>query len=270
MIKRLTIAALLLSASPALAAPPAGQPTADEPTADEIVQKTNLASYYQGKDGRAKVTMTITDKQQRVRKRVFTVMRRDEADGGEQKFYIHFSEPADVANMTYIVHKHIGADDDRWLYIPGMDLVKRVAASDKRTSFVGSDFFYEDVSGRALDEDAHELIESSAKYHKLKHTPKKPDEVEFGHYLMWVHTGTFLPTKVEYFDKKGAKYREMTVNAVAKIGGHPTVTKATMQDLRAGTTTVIEYSDVGYDLGLPDRVFKERALRRPPTKFLTR
>lgn len=255
LITGLTIAGL---AGPALSAP----------SVDEIVKKTNEASYYQGEDGRAAVKMTITDAQGRTRSRAFTVMRRDEADGGEQKFYIYFSAPADVARMAFIVHKHLDRDDDRWLYLPAMDLVKRIAASDKRTSFVGSDFFYEDVSGRRLADDEHTLVKDSGPYYVLKHTPKDKGSVEFDHYVMYVHKKTFLPTKVEYFDSKGALYRTMTVNAVKTVQGHPTVTKATMEDLRAKTKTVLEYSDVAYDLGLPDRVFKERSLRRAPRKYL--
>ena len=104
-----------------------------------------------------------------------------------------------------MVWKHIKADDDRWLYLPALDLVKRIAASDERTSFVGSDFFYEDVSGRGLDEDVHELLETSDNYFVIKNTPKRPDDVEFSYYKMWIHKKTFLPIKTEYFDKTGEK-----------------------------------------------------------------
>ena len=54
-------------------------------------------------------------------------------------------------------------------------MVKRIAASDKRTSFVGSDFLYEDISGRGLNEDAHELIETTEDHFVIKNTPKKPE-----------------------------------------------------------------------------------------------
>ncbi len=241
---------------------------APAPTVDQIVERTNLASYYSGKDGRAQVSMTITDAQKRSRKRSFTILRRDLADGGAQQFHLYFHAPADVAKMTFIVHKHPDRDDDRWLYLPALDLVKRIAASDKRTSFVGSDFFYEDVSGRRTDDDTHELVETTKSYYVLKNTPKAPATVEFGHYVMHIHKGTFLPIRVEYFDKKGVAYRTMTVDAVKKVQGKPTVTKATMSDLRSGTRTVVQYSEVAYDLDLPGRIFTERYLRRAPTRYM--
>ena len=242
---------------------------AGELTADEIVVRTNQAAYYQGDDGRATVTMTITDSQGSERTREFTVLRRNDPDSdGDQRFYVYFHKPADFSKMVFMVHKHTEGDDDRWLYLSSLDLVKRIAASDERTSFVGSDFFYEDVSGRSPSEDDHELIKTTESYYVLEHKPKDSGSVEFARYTTYIHRKTFLPTKAEYFDASGKKYRVMTVDAVKEFDGKPTVTKATIEDLRAGSKTVIEFSNVEYDIGIPDKIFTERYLRRPPVKYL--
>ena len=240
------------------------------PTVDEIVRQANHAAYYQGKDGRARVTMTITDEQARERKREFTILRHD-ADGendAEQKFYVYFHRPADVNKMVFMVWKHIDADDDRWLYLPALDLVKRIAATDKRTSFVGSHFFYEDVSGRPVTADEHELVKTTDSYYMLKNTPREPDTVEFAYYEAWIHRTTFLPLKIDYYDRTGSKYRTYEVLKVAQIQGYNTVTQARMTDLRTNSSTLIEYADVSYDIGLPDDIFSERYLRRPPRNYL--
>jgi len=109
---------------------------------DDIVNKANLMAYYQGQDGKSYVTMKITDKNDNVRTREFIILRKNEEKGGDQKYFVYFLQPPDVRKMVFMVHKHVGADkeDDRWLYLPSLDLVNRIAASDKRTSFVGSDF----------------------------------------------------------------------------------------------------------------------------------
>ena len=52
------------------------------------------------------------------------------------------------------------------------------------------------------------------------------------------------------------------------IDGHPTVTKSQMADLVDKSYTVMSYSDVTYDIDLPDDVFTQRYLRKPPTKHL--
>ncbi len=237
---------------------------ADALSADEIVDRANLAAYYAGDDGRAEVTMTITDAQGRERTREFVILRRDTKDGGEQKFYVYFQKPSDVRKMVFMVHKHIDRDDDRWLYLPALDLVKRIAASDKRTSFVGSNFFYEDVSGRSPLEDSHELVETTDTAYLLKHTPKDPASVEFAYYLTWIDKKTFMPVKAEYFDKQDKKYRAVEALEIRDIQGFPTVVKSMVKDLADGGQTVSEFSNIKYNIGLSDDIFTERYLRRPP------
>lgn len=242
--------------------------SAQDPTVDEIVEQTNLTSYYQGDDGRARVSMTIIDDQGRTREREFTILRRDADDEtGEQKFYVYFHKPADVREMVFMVWKHIGADDDRWLYLPALDVIKRIAASDERTSFVGSNFFYEDVSGRGTEEDTHELVETTDVYYVLKNTPKDPASVEFDSYTMWIHKATYIPVKIEY-EKGGEVYRVAEALNVEEIQGYKTVTKSRMKDLRSGGETILEYSNVDYDLGIPEDIFTERYLRRAPRDYI--
>ena len=87
-----------------------------------------------------------------------TMTRRTLQEGGEQRYFIFFHRPPDVRDMAFLVWKYPGRDDDRWLYVPALKLVRRIAASDKHTSFVGSDFSYEDVSGREPEDDTHKLL----------------------------------------------------------------------------------------------------------------
>lgn len=256
----------------ALAEPPTAQPSVDD-----IIHQANKTSYYQGKSGRATVQMAITDSQGRVRERRFTILRLDQADSdaianhaynSDQKFYVYFQRPADVNKMVFLAWKQIGKDDDRWMYLPALDLVKRIAASDQRTSFVGSDYFYEDVSGRDINADHHELQEMTDNYYVLKHTPKNPDNVEFSYYVMYVHKTSFIPVQTLYFDKNNEKYRVATALNVETIDGYPTVTKASMEDLRTGSKTLMSYSAVNYNIEVPDEIFSERYLRRAPIKYL--
>ncbi len=242
------------------------------PSAKEIVERADAVSYYQGKDGKALSFMTITDSQARKRYRQFIILRKNEGPAdrccNEQKFYVYFMRPADVNKMVFMVWKHIDKDDDRWLYLPALDLVKRIAASDKRTSFVGSHFFYEDVSGRSVNEDEHKLIKVTKNYYVLKNIPKDPKSVEFSYYIAWIHKKTFIPIKVEYYDKGGEKYRIYDVLEVKNIDGYMTVTKSRMKDLKLGGETIIENRYVKYNIGLPDKIFTERYLRRPPIKYI--
>jgi outer membrane lipoprotein-sorting protein len=234
------------------------------PNVDEIVDKANNASYYAGKDGKALVSMTITDSQGRTRNREFVILRRDDKDGGAQQFYVFFKKPSDVRKTVFLVHKYTDKNDDRWMYLPDLDLVKRIAASDKRTSFMGSHFYYEDVSGRGVNEDKHELLEEGDKFYVLKNIPKDPVSVEFSFYRVWIDKKTFLPMKAEYADKADKPYRVVEALEVEDIQGHPTVTKSKVQDFTSGGETVTEFTNITYDLGLDESIFTERYLRKPP------
>ncbi|MEN8258160.1 MAG: outer membrane lipoprotein-sorting protein [Thermodesulfobacteriota bacterium] len=243
-----------LVAAPALAAPPI----------DEIISNANNVSYYGGDDGRSEVAMTITDKQGRTRERLFTILRKDTQDGGNQRYFVYFKRPSDVRKTTFLVHKHIEQDDDRWMYLPSLDLVKRIAASDKRTSFMGSHFFYEDVSGRNMNADHHELLEEDDLYYIIKNTPKVLESVEFSSFTVWIDKKNFLPMKAEYTDKNGSIYRTMEVLEVETIQDYTSVTKSRINDLGTGGNTVTEFRKIKYNLGLDDKLFTERYLRRPP------
>lgn len=234
------------------------------PSVDEIVNKANLASYYAGDDGKSQVTMTITDGQGRVRNRQFVILRKDVKNGGDQNMYVYFHRPSDVRKMVYLVHKHMDRDDDRWMYLPRLDLVKRIAASDKRTSFVGSHFYYEDVSGRDIHADKHVLKKETDEFYVLHNTPKNTDEVEFKFYDIWIDKKNFIPMKAEYTNTAGNKYRIVEALEVKDIQGLPTVVKSRVRDLESGGDTVSEFNDIQYNIGLNERIFTERYLRRPP------
>lgn len=240
-----------------------------EPQVDEIVRRANLAAYYAGQDGRCLVLMTITDKLGRTRLREFTILRLNIKDGGEQKFYVFFTKPEDVRQMVYMVWKQIGRDDDRWLYLPALDLVRRIAASDKRSSFVGSNFVYEDISGRGINEDVHELIEENEDTFKIKNTPKDPKSIEFSYYYVWIDKNTYLPVKAEYFNSENVPIKIIEALQIKEIQGIPTVVESRATDLQNQSTTVSSFSQIQYNIGLTEDTFTERYLRRPPDRWIS-
>ncbi len=276
-IKTFLVAATAISAL-VLAAATWGadaEETDEVPTVEEIVARANEVSYYQGGTGRAHVKLTITDANGRLRgKRELIILRRNDDEGPGQKFYAYILVPPDVNGTVFLVWKHPQADedDDRWLYSPGLDLVNRISARDKRTSFIGSHFLYEDVSGRSTTADEHELIQVTEDYYVLKNTPKDPNLVEFSYYVVYVHRTTFMPIAGHYYDNNGEKYREFQVLAMDEIDGYWTATKAVMRDLREQgdgvAQTTAEYTDIEFGIEMPEDIFTERYLRKAPRKYL--
>ncbi|TAK44269.1 MAG: outer membrane lipoprotein-sorting protein [Betaproteobacteria bacterium] len=239
---------------------------------EEVMKKSQAAFLYAGKDFKARVLMKLINKDGQERLRELAMLRRNSGEaGGEQKFFMYFFQPADVKDMTFMTFKYPAKDDDRWLFVPALNMVKRIAAQDKRSSFVGSDFTYEDVSGRDLGDDSH-VIEREDKVgardcYVVKSTPKAGD-ADFGHKLTWVDKANFLPLKEEQYDRRGARYKLFTADEVADVKGFPTVTRRTMKNLQSGHRSEVTYVKSDYDLGIDDSLFTERFLRQPPRKWI--
>lgn len=234
----------------------------------EIVKKSELAAYYAGNDGRSQARMLIVDIQGRKQIRQFLILRRNHADGGEQDLMVFFSRPADVRDTVFRVIKRVQTDDDRWLYLPGLDLVKRISAGDKRTSFVGSHFFYEDVSGRNTENDNFERLEDANNRYRLQGRPKDPGSVEFSRYIAEIDKDTFIPTTIEFYDRQERLYRRVQALKITMVQGIATVTHSRVEDLLNGGATEMQFRKVEYNLGIPASVFSERSLRTPPTQWL--
>ncbi len=241
-------------------------------TPDEIMKKSQAAFLYQGKDFKARVMMKLISKGGAERIRELTMLRKNYGEsGGDQKYFMYFFQPADVKDMTFMVYKYPAKDDDRWLFVPAINMVRRIAAQDKRSSFVGSDFTYEDVSGRDIEDDTHALTKEEKLGAKdcylIKSTPKAAD-VDYSYKLSWIDKSTFLPLKEEYYDKRGELYKVFAADEIKDVKGFPTITKRTMKNLQSGHRTEVTYLKTDYNIGIEDSLFSERYLKQPPKKWI--
>jgi hypothetical protein len=241
-------------------------------SAENVVKKSQAAFFYQGKDFKARVMMKLISKGGAERIRELTMLRKNYGDvGGDQKFFMYFFQPADVKGMTFMVYKYPAKDDDRWLFVPAINMVRRIAAQDKRSSFVGSDFTYEDISGRDIEDDTHTMVKEeklgARDCHVVKSTPKAAD-VDYSYKLSWIDKANYLPLKEEYYDRKGELYKVFTADEVKDIKGFPTVTKRTMKNLQSGHKTEVSYIKSDYNIGIEDSLFSERFLKQPPKKWI--
>lgn len=243
--------------------------SAQELSIEQIVEKANEAYRYLGDDVKSTAHMDIRDKNGKtIMERELIILRKN-TGGLNQKWYAYFKQPADLKKMVFMAWKQDGKKaDKRWLYIPSLDLVKRLSTADKRGSFAGSQFTYEDVTGRNPKEDTHELLETITDAYKIKSTPNNPASVEFAYYISWVDKTTFLPTKTILYDKIGTAYKQFDKLESKEIQGFPTLTKFSMTNLKTKETTIATMSNIQYNIGIPEKIFSEGALRRAPRQYL--
>ncbi|MBU8934340.1 MAG: outer membrane lipoprotein-sorting protein [candidate division Zixibacteria bacterium] len=237
----------------------------------EIMKQSHLTYYYAADDGAATVTMTITDKRGKERVKEFIMLRMDEEEGGKQKYYTYFKKPSDISRLTFMVHKIPDGNDLRWIYVPSVDLIKPLSADDKNSSFVGSHFSYEDVSGRHWSEDEHKLLGDStiddAPVWIIESVPKDSYK-GFARKMSYVDQKNYLPLMERYFSKKDRPIRLFRAEKIEEVDGILTMTVRSIENLKKGGKTVIAFDNIEYNVGMDQSIFTERYLKNPPRKYI--
>ena len=274
-VRRTTLAVLL--GWVAIIASSVVLPQSAEPvslSADEIIERSQRAYYFAGEDAKGRLTMELIDRQGNTRRRVLTMLRRNQESAGQQKYFMYFHEPGDLRRLTFMIWKYPGRDDDRWIYVPAIDLIRRIAAEDKYSSFVGSDFSYEDVSGRDVSEDTHSILGEEMLADRdvfvVESIPRA--SAAFTRRVSWIDKESFLPLKEEFYDAQNQLQRIFTASIIEDVAAgegddrriYPTIMKRAMKNVRTGHRTEVTVVSVSYDLGLQDDDFSERRMRRPP------
>jgi hypothetical protein len=257
---------------------PVHMAVAQEQSAAEVMERSNSAYYSAGADAKGRLSMELIDPDGGKRVRVITMLRKNQEDAKSQKYFIYFHEPGDVRRLTFMIWKYPGKEDDRWIYIPAIDLIRRIAAEDKYSSFVGSDFSYEDISGRDVAEDTHTILREVklGDRYSIVIESIPLSEAAFTRRISWIDRENFLPLKADYYDAQNQLQRIFTADIIEDIAVgegddrriYPTVMKRTMRNVRTGHRTEVYVESVSYDLGLEDADFSERRMRRPPRNWI--
>ena len=252
-------AAVLAFCAPA----PSGAQAAD---AAGLVGKMHQAFYYPGGSFRARIKMTLEDAAGAGRQRELTMLRLNMPKGGDQRYFMYFHAPGDVRRMAFLVYKYAVKEDDRWLFIPALNLVQRIASKDSQSSFAGSDFTYEDVSGRDVEADKHKLLREEELAGKACYVIESAPigSAAYKRKVSWIDKAAFLPLREEYYDAQNQLFREFSAEDIREIDGVPTIMKRAVKNVKTGHKTLVEFSETKYDLSLKPGDFTERALRNPP------
>lgn len=248
---------------PALAPP---RPvSAAAPDAEDIMRKVDV-HRYDADDSTFSITLVMKEKGGDTRTRKLAM--KSKKTGRDKKILIHFLEPSDVRGVGFMVWQYPKKDDERWLYIPSVNMVKRIAANDKRSSFMGTDFTYEDISGREVEDDKHKFVRSEKLNGEdcfvIQSTPRDAGSAEFAYRLVWVRKDNYFSVKEQYFDKKKKLLKVYTVDDLEKLQGIWTIKRMTMKNEQTDHSTSVTYTDVKHNTGIPDTTFTERYLKRMP------
>lgn len=254
----LLLAALLLG-SPA--------PARGEAPADGRAVMARVDQRPRGADELVRATWRLVDKRggERVREtRSWWQDARSREDGLHSKRLILFDAPASIQGTGFLVHGRSdpAQEDLRWVYLPAVRKVRRIAGVDRDKLFAGTDFTYEDLGERDVDEDTHALLRSEEIDGRLHHVveSRPRGESAWSRRVQWVDAERWVIRRAEFHDqaKRLAKILDARWREEDGIWFWH---RLEMQNLRRGSRTIVEVEETEHDRGLADDLFHENTLR---------
>ena len=285
--RTLTAAALtvLVVVASSIVAPSAA-PQPGPPTPDAIARQ--VQDRNTGRDSRSEMRMKLYDRHGRMRERAMSLVSLrgrgapgagPDAPNGD-RLLIRFTYPNDIRGTSFLVWEHPGADvkseDERFLFLPSLGRVRRIAGAETQESFVGSDFTYEDIGGRELEDYTYAFADGidapSASW-----TPsgggapreawrlesrRKDASVEFPRVVSLVLKDSFVVVGADIYNRRNEKQKVYTVRRLDQVEGIWTVTDSEMVNALEKTRTELAIVSIDYNVGLKDSDFSRRELER--------
>jgi outer membrane lipoprotein-sorting protein len=178
--------------------------------------------------------------------------------GADDHRVMKFLTPADVKGIALLVL----AEDQMYIYMPEFKRTRRIASSNRKDAFVGSDFSYEDLSTSGFSAFYEvRLIQEDADSADLELTPKAGVSKPYARVEMVVDKKTMLPSALRMYDKSGKLWKDCAQESTA-VGPYRVISRFLMKDLAKGSQTELTLLDIRVDQNLPPETFTERFLKK--------
>jgi hypothetical protein len=221
-----------------------------------------------GRDSRATVRLTLYDRHGRARQRALTLLSKRGVGEQGDRVLTRFTSPEDIRGTGFLVWEHPSADDERFLFLPSLGRVRRIAGSEAQESFVGTDFTYEDIGGREFDDYRYTLLEENASWNPAGGTAipayrlesrRKDADARYPRVVSLV-TRDFVVVGADVFNRRNEKEKVYTVGRLEHVEGIWTVLAAEMSNLLDRTKTTMTIEQIDYNVGLRESQFSRREL----------
>ncbi|MGM0602316.1 MAG: outer membrane lipoprotein-sorting protein [Bacillota bacterium] len=197
-----------------------------------------------GDSRHALMGMDLIDEDGNVRPRVVEVWSKkfDRENDLDQTIML-FHEPASVKNTRFLQIENDVEDDDQWIYLPDLGRVRRISGGQGEDSFMGTDFTYDDMKSREIDDFVYELLKEEEfngyDCYVVEAVPKNPEEEQYAKTISWVTKDHYVPLKVKMYNKNTKElFKEMIVESdIEKVSGIWTVYSTLMKNLDTGHST---------------------------------
>ena len=184
---------------------------------------------------------------------------------GQSKSVLRFTAPAEVKGVALLVVNHQDRASDQWMWTPAIERDRRIALQDRSTRFFGTDFSFEDLEERDVDQydyvlQAEENVEGATSW-RIESTPRRGKSSQYTRSLVWVRKDTYAFVRIENF-VKDQLVRRLVYSDIRNVQGIWTARTLEMTDVRRGSRTRLTLEKLQYNLPLKDEDFTLQAIRR--------
>ncbi len=178
---------------------------------------------------------------------------------GDSKSLLRFTAPPEVKGVSLLIINHPDRASDQWMYRPSIGRDQRIALQDRSTRFFGTDFSFEDLEERDVNQFDFKLIADEGPQWKIESRPRKSSQYAYSY--LWIKKDNYTITKVESYDKKGL-VRVIDYRDFAQVKGIWTARTTEVLDVKRKSRTILKFDKLEYDLPLKPDDFTVEALRR--------
>jgi len=184
---------------------------------------------------------------------------------GASKAVLRFTEPAEVKGVALLIVNHPDRSADQWMWTPAIQRERRIALQDRSTRFFGTDFSFEDLEERDVDQFAYRLLGDEtvdgAACWRIESRPTGRKSSQYTRSVLWIRKDDYAFERVEnYVDDQ--LVRRLNYDRIEEVQGIWTGRLMEMTDLRRNSRTVLALDKLQYDVPMRDEDFTVQALRR--------
>jgi hypothetical protein len=237
---------------------------AQPPDARGILQRA-LERYILGfEESRVVLTMVLRDK--RGGRKIRRIVSRSKKKEGLLWQHACFLDPAEVKNTAFLSLERKGGQDDQYLWLPGQGRLRRITASQRSGSFMGSDFSYRDLEKRDVDDGVHRVgREESIGGHEcwvIESVPRPGADDVYTRTITWVRKRDDFPIRTKFFGKEGEHEKTLFVREVGRTDGRPYAKRMRMVDVKKRHATYLNVDELDLQATIPDEMFTPAYLGR--------
>ena len=184
---------------------------------------------------------------------------------GASKAILRFTAPAEVKGVALLVVNHPDRASDQWMWTPALERDRKVALQDRSTRFFGTDFSFEDLEERDVNQFDYKLLGEDTvdgeRCWKIESKPRESKSSQYTSSVLAIRKDIYVAIQIENYSKDKL-VRRIHNGDVQELDHIWTPRTVEVFDAGRGSRTVLKLEKLRYNVPMKDADFTVEALRR--------